>query len=202
MSNAHSAPPSGYGGDWITPSHPSYTAAIARWAANAIRKAAVVAFVKSTSDVILAVSYAKANSLPIAVRGGGHSPAGASSVEGGLVVDLSRYFSGVRVDEKEKVAYVGGGAVWETVDKEAIKFGLATVGGTVNHVCLFILRRETSVCLKQSRYERLVWAGEITKPSSCHCMLTYTSDRLILGGGYGYLTGQHGLSLDNLVQVS
>lgn len=114
MSNTHSTPPTGYEGDWITPSDSSYTESIARWAANAVRKASVVAFVKTTSDVVLALSYAKANALPIAIRGGGHSPAGASSVEGGLVVDLSRYLAGVRVDEKEKVAYVGGGAVWET----------------------------------------------------------------------------------------
>lgn len=164
MPNTHSTPPAGYEGDWITPSDPSYTESIARWAANAVRKASVVAFVKTTSDVILALSYAKANALPIAIRGGGHSPAGASSVEGGLVVDLSRYLAGVRVDEKEKVAYVGGGAVWETVDKEAIKFGLATVGGTVNHVCLFIIQKQFSYRLKQNFYERLAWAGEILKP--------------------------------------
>lgn len=138
MPDAHSTPPSGYEGDWITSSNPSYTESIARWAANAVRHASVVAFVKSTSDVKLVLSYAKANSLPIAVRGGGHSPAGASSVEEGLVVDLSRYLAGVGVDEKEKVAYVAGGAVWETVDKEGMKFGLATVGGTVNHVCVFV----------------------------------------------------------------
>jgi len=33
-----------------------------------------------------------------------------------------------------RLAYVGGGAVWKDVDKETMKYGLATVGGTVNHV--------------------------------------------------------------------
>jgi len=69
----------------------------------------------------------------------------------------------VRVDPTKKLAYVGGGALWEAVDKAGIEHGLATVGGTVNH---------TGV------------------------------GGLILGGGYGWLTGEHGLALDNLVQAT
>jgi FAD/FMN-containing dehydrogenase len=122
-------------GDLIIPTDPDYDKAIARWAVNAIRRAKVVAFVKGTADVALAINYARTNKLPIAVRGGGHSPYGASSSEDGLVIDLSRYLNGVKVDAENKLGYVGGGAVWETVDKAAIKHGLATVGGTVNHVC-------------------------------------------------------------------
>ncbi|KAI0052752.1 FAD-binding domain-containing protein [Auriscalpium vulgare] len=157
------SPPAGFSGDWITADDADYPKAIARWAANAQRRAKVVAFVKSEADVGLALAFAKAAHLPLAVRGGGHSAAGASSSEGGIVIDLSRYFADVRVDAEEKLAYVGGGAVWKTVDKAAIEHGLATVGGTVNH---------TGV-------------GGLT-----------------LGGGYGYLTGQHGLALDNLVQAT
>ena len=40
----------------------------------------------------------------------------------------------MRVDPEQKLAYVGGGALLETVGQEAIKHGLATVAGTVNHV--------------------------------------------------------------------
>jgi len=83
---------------------------------------------------VTVLKYARQYNHPIAIRGGGHSTSGASSIEDGVVVDLSRYLSGVRVDPVEKLAYVGGGAIWETVDKTAIEHGLATVGGTVNHV--------------------------------------------------------------------
>lgn len=121
-------------GDLITSAHPEYAKAIARWALNAQRDAKIVAFVKDGDDVSLAIKYAKENKLPVAIRGGGHSPAGASSSEGGLVIDLSRYLNGVRVDPDQKVVVIGGGALWETVDKAAIEHGLATVGGTVNHV--------------------------------------------------------------------
>lgn len=126
---------SAFKGDIIIPSDPDYEKAIARWARNAARRAAIVAYVKDPEDVSLAIKYAKSEKLAIAIRGGGHSPAGASSSEGGLVIDLSRYLNGVRIDAEKKLGYVGGGAIWETVDLEAIKHGLATVGGTVNDVC-------------------------------------------------------------------
>jgi len=121
-------------GDIVTPSDAEYDKAIARWAVNAQRKAKIVAFVKDAADVSLALKYANTNKLPLAVRGGGHSASGASSSAGGLVIDLSRHLAGVRVDAEKKLGYIGGGAIWETVDKEAIAHGLATVGGTVNHV--------------------------------------------------------------------
>ena len=122
-------------GDIVTPTDTSYEEAITRWAFNAKRRAKIVAFVKDEADIGLALEYAQTNSLPIAVRGGGHSAGGASSSEDGLVIDLSRYLNKVRVDPKRKVAFVGGGALWEAVDKAAMKHGLASVAGTVNHVC-------------------------------------------------------------------
>ncbi|KAF4610041.1 hypothetical protein D9613_010480 [Agrocybe pediades] len=150
-------------GDVLTPDSAGYKQAIARWAANAERDASIVAFVKDSEDIVKCLKFAKEHGMPIAVRCGGHSAGGASSVDGGLVIDLSRYLNTASVDPVKKLAYIGGGALWETVDKAAIKHGLATVGGTVNH---------TGV------------------------------GGLILGGGYGWLSGQYGLSIDNLVQVT
>ena len=126
--------PESFTGDWITPDHPGYAKAISRWAITAERRAKAVAFVKNAQDVVTVLKYAKQNNYPIAIRGGGHSSAGASSVEDGVVIDLSRHLSGVRIDPAAKLAYVGGGAIWETVDRAAIVYGLATVAGTVNHV--------------------------------------------------------------------
>jgi len=120
-------------GDIVTPHDADYEQAIDRWASNARRRAAVVAFVKSPEDVAFAIKYARDAGLRIAIRGGGHSAAGTSSSEGGLVVDLSRYLNNVKVDADKKLAYVQGGANWKAVDEAAIKHGLAAVGGTVNH---------------------------------------------------------------------
>lgn len=121
-------------GDLVTPTDASYLDAIKRWAANAVRRALIVAFVRDAEDISLAVTFARSTGLPIAVRGGGHNPGGSSSSENGLVVDLSRYMNECRVDADKRLAYVGGGAIWQTVDEAAVKHGLATVGGTVNHV--------------------------------------------------------------------
>jgi FAD/FMN-containing dehydrogenase len=140
-----SGPPESFTGDWVTPDHPQYAEAVARWATNAERRAKAVAFVKSPQDVATVLRYATQSKLPIAVRGGGHSTSGASSIENGIVVDLSRYLSGARVDPVAKLAYVGGGAIWGTVDKAAIEHGLATVAGTVNHVSNLKLRNVQSV---------------------------------------------------------
>ncbi|KAI9453188.1 hypothetical protein F5148DRAFT_1289276 [Russula earlei] len=129
-----SSPPESFTDDWIIPDHPRYSEAIARWAANSERHAKAVAYVKSPSDVATVLNYAKEYKLSIVIRGGGHSPSGTSSIDDGT-----------------KLAYVGGGAIWEKVDKAAIQYGLATVGCTVNH------------------------------------------PRLVLGGGYGFLTARRPL---------
>lgn len=123
----------GFKGDIVTPSDPDYGESIARWATNAIRNAKIIAFVKDSQDVSLAVKFARASKLPLAIKGGGHSASGASSSEGGLVIDLSRHLRDVKVDAANKLAYVGGGAIWADVEKATIRHGLASVGGTVNH---------------------------------------------------------------------
>ena len=121
-------------GDIVTPDDDGYFKAISRWAANAERPARVVAFVKDTDDIAVALKYAQTNKLQVAIRGGGHSPSGASSAEDGLVIDLSRHFNYAVVDPEKRTARVGGGTLWGTVENEAIQHGLATVAGSVNHV--------------------------------------------------------------------
>ena len=131
-------------GDIVSPTDLDYSESIIRWAKNAERQAKFVVFVKDAEDVALAIKYATAEKLQFAIRGGGHSVSGASSSEGGLVIDLSRYLNGVKVDPDNKIGYIGGGCTWEIVDRETIKYGLAAVGGTVNHVCVMSLYLYTS----------------------------------------------------------
>lgn len=83
--------------------------------------------------MVATLSYAKANKLVIAVRSGGINPV-ASSVEGGVVIDLNRYMNKVRVDADLRVAYVGGGSFWRDVDAETMKHNLAAVGSFGNVV--------------------------------------------------------------------
>ncbi|KAI0632150.1 hypothetical protein C8Q77DRAFT_1074216 [Trametes polyzona] len=168
-------------GDLVTLGDPEYLQAPARCTRSAASKAANVAFVKDAHDVAAAITYAKAAGLLIAIRGGGNHPGGAASGQSGLVIDLSRYLVGARIDPKMKLAYVGGGAVWETVNKAAIKHGLATVGGTANHVGISVVPLRNALTNHSSDRSRRV---------------------LILGGGYGWLSGLHDLAIGNLVQAT
>lgn len=95
------------------------------------RRPAVIVGCSGAADVIAAVGFARSNDLAIAVRGGGHSIAGFSSCDDGIVIDLSAMRS-VRVDPEARRAYVGPGAVWGDVDHETQAHALATTGGLVS----------------------------------------------------------------------
>jgi FAD/FMN-containing dehydrogenase len=124
-----------FGGDLVLPSDSDYEAAVQRWSTGAVRPAGLVAYPKTPSDVAHVIRFATEHKYDLAVRGGGHSTSAASSSDGGVVIDLSRYFAGCEVTDRDgqPVANVGGGCIWKTVDETAIQHGLATVGGTVNH---------------------------------------------------------------------
>ncbi len=81
-------------------------------------------------DVANALAFAQANDLEIAVRGGGHNPAGHCAVDDGLVIDLSR-MRNVEVDQENGVAVSEGGATWLDFDAATQAHGLVTPGGVV-----------------------------------------------------------------------
>ncbi len=119
-------------GEVLLPGDESYDEACRIWnGAHDDRRPAVVVRCTGAADVIAAIGFARSNDLPVAVRGGGHSVAGFSTVDDGVVIDLSPMRS-VRVDPSRLTAYVGGGAVWADVDHEAQIHGLATTGGLVS----------------------------------------------------------------------
>jgi FAD/FMN-containing dehydrogenase len=95
------------------------------------RRPGIVIRCTGTADVIDGVKLAAAEGLLIAVRGGGHSIAGHSSVDGGLLLDLSA-MNGVVVDPDAKTVIAQGGATWGDVDREAQAFGLAVPGGIIS----------------------------------------------------------------------
>jgi FAD/FMN-containing dehydrogenase len=84
------------------------------------------------ADISSAIQFARDNQLVIAVKCGGHSIAGKSTCDGGMMIDLSR-MRYVRVSPEEKIAYVSGGSLLGAMDHEAMVHGLVTVAGTVSH---------------------------------------------------------------------
>ena len=109
-----------------------YEEACAIWnGAHDDSRPALVVRCSGAADVIAAVGFARSHDLPIAVRGGGHSIAGFSTCDGGIVIDLGDLKS-VRIDLTNRRAFVGGGATWGDVDHETTAHGLATTGGLIS----------------------------------------------------------------------
>jgi FAD/FMN-containing dehydrogenase len=119
-------------GDLNLPGDEAYDEAKQGWnGAHHDRMPAAVASATGVADVIAALGFARAHDLTVAVRGGGHSVAGHSTTDGGMLIDLSR-MRNVRIDPEGRRAFVGPGATWGEVDHEAQQFGLATTGGLVS----------------------------------------------------------------------
>src|SRR5512133_961870 len=119
-------------GEIVTHNDDAYEEACRVWnGAHDGRRPALIVHCTGAADVIAAVGFARSNDLTIAVRGGGHSIAGFSTCDGGIVIDLSQ-MNAVHVDPVARRATVGGGAVWADVDHETQAHGLATTGGLVS----------------------------------------------------------------------
>jgi FAD/FMN-containing dehydrogenase len=94
------------------------------------RRPAVIVRCLGARDVATAFDFARSVGLEVAVRGGGHNPAGHCVLDGGLVIDLSMMR---RVDVKAdtKIALAEGGATWLDFDSATQVLGLVTPGGVV-----------------------------------------------------------------------
>ena len=101
------------------------------WNGMIDKRPALIARCAGVADVIHCVNFARANNLPIALRGGGHNVAGNAVCDGGLMIDLSRMKS-VRVDPTQRTARAEPGLTWREFDCETQAFGLATTGGQIS----------------------------------------------------------------------
>jgi FAD/FMN-containing dehydrogenase len=117
--------------DLIRNGDPRYDEARTVFNAMVDKRPAVIAECATPADVVAALELANAESYDIAVRAGGHSVAGVSVNNGGLVVDV-RPMNQVAVDPKARTARVGAGATWSEFDRAAQEHGLATTGGRVS----------------------------------------------------------------------
>jgi FAD/FMN-containing dehydrogenase len=94
------------------------------------RRPAVIVRCLGPQDVATAFDFARSHELEVAVRGGGHNPAGHCVLDGGLVIDLSQMRS-VEVDGEARIARAQGGSTWLDFDAATQVFGLVTPGGVV-----------------------------------------------------------------------
>ena len=114
----------------LGPEDAEYDAARRGFNALIDRRPAVIARCVSAGDVATALDFARAHELEVAVRGGGHNPAGHCVCDDGLVIDLSA-MRGVDVDGDARIARADGGSTWLDFDAATQAFGLVTPGGVV-----------------------------------------------------------------------
>jgi hypothetical protein len=118
-------------GQLLWPGEPGYDPTRAIPNAMIDRRPALIARCAGAADVIACVRFAREHDLPLAVRGGGHSVAGKSVCEGGLMVDLSA-MKGIRVDPARRTVRAETGLKLGEFDRETQAFGLATTLGVVS----------------------------------------------------------------------
>ncbi len=114
----------------IAPGDPGYDALRRCFNALVDRRPAVIVRCLGSEDVAAGFQFADQNGLEVAVRGGGHNPAGHCVCDGGLVIDLTM-MRGVDVDAENRVGRAQGGAAWLDFDSATQAHGLATPGGVV-----------------------------------------------------------------------
>ena len=114
---------SGLAGRIILPGDADYDSSRAVLYGGIDKKPAVMVRTRSVGDVKQAVDFARDNGLELAVRSGGHSAAGHSTTDGGLVVDM-REMQTVEIDAAGKTAWAEAGVTAEQFTKAATEQGL------------------------------------------------------------------------------
>ena len=115
-------------GQLIIPGTEAYESARGVWNGAFDRHPALIVRCVDAADVIAAVTFAQQQGLAVAVRSGGHSIAGYSTTDGGIVIDLSR-MKAISIDPARRIARLEPGLTWGEVAGEAQRYGLALTAG-------------------------------------------------------------------------
>jgi FAD/FMN-containing dehydrogenase len=118
----------GLTGPVFRPGEPKYEQLRKCYAAKFAAHPALVVHPANQQDIQATLSFASSKHLPLAVRCGGHSYAGYSTCDGGLVLDMSG-FHDVTIAADKSHARLGGGMLSGAVEIETARAGVATVLG-------------------------------------------------------------------------
>ena len=121
----------GFTGELLRPTDLGYADARAVWNGMVARNPGLIIRCGSVEAVQAAVIAASRANVLTAVRCGGHSLAGYSTCEGGVVIDLSLMRSAI-VDEEKRRARFSGGCLLGDVDRATQKVGLVYPAGVVS----------------------------------------------------------------------
>ena len=79
------------------------------------KRPALIARCAGPADVRSALAYAREQDLIVAVRGGGHSTAGHSCCDDGIVIDTGPMKS-IEIDVERRIGRFGAGLTWGELD--------------------------------------------------------------------------------------
>jgi FAD/FMN-containing dehydrogenase len=122
-----------FNGRVIAPDAAGYDEARAVFYGAIDRRPAVIIRVASAADVSQVVSLARETGLNLAVRSGGHSLAGHSTTDGGIVLDLSD-MKALQIDTERRTAWAETGLTAGEYTAVAGAHGLATGFGDTGSV--------------------------------------------------------------------
>ena len=117
----------------ITPEDATYDAARAVFHGGIDRRPALIVRAKDATDVSRVVSLARDSGLELAVRSGGHSAAGHSTTDGGIVLDLSE-MKNLELDIEGRTAWAQTGLTAGEYTAAAGAHGLVTGFGDTGSV--------------------------------------------------------------------
>jgi FAD/FMN-containing dehydrogenase len=121
-----------FAGALIGPDDPGYDEARSLFNGRIDKRPAVIARCTSPEDVQLALAHAREHGLQVAVRGGGHSTAGHSCCDDGIVIDTGP-MKRADIDVEGRTGRFGAGLTWAELDAATQEHGLAVTGGRVTH---------------------------------------------------------------------
>ncbi|HSO11678.1 MAG TPA: FAD-binding oxidoreductase [Anaerolineales bacterium] len=124
-----------FNGRVIAPDDPRYEQARTVFTGNIDRRPAAIVRVADAGDVSRLVSLAREHGFELAVRSGGHSGAGHSTTDGGIVLDLSG-MKDLQINPKERTVWAGTGLTAAEYTAAVGAHGLATGFGDTGSVGL------------------------------------------------------------------
>jgi FAD/FMN-containing dehydrogenase len=125
----------GLPGRVVLPGDAGYESARTSWNRLFTHRPAAIVYVQSTQDAVEAVAWARYAGMPLRVRSGGHCLEGWSTLDDGLVIDVSELTS-VAVDPNTRVAVVGAGLTQLAAVEALGESGFAAPTGTEGSVGL------------------------------------------------------------------
>jgi hypothetical protein len=120
-----------FSGQVLLSDHPGYDGARRIWNASIDKHPGMIARCSNAADVVAAVKFARTQDLLVAIRSGGHSLAGRSLCDDGLVIDLAA-MRAVSVNPDDRTVRAEAGALLADLDRQTHAHGLAVPAGVMS----------------------------------------------------------------------